>query len=41
MIEKKLLKLQNGSDVRGIALEGIAGENVNLHPDEANVIAEV
>ena len=39
MIEKELLKLQNGSDVRGIALEGIAGENVNLHPDEANVIA--
>ena len=25
-----LRKLQNGSDVRGIALEGIKGENVNL-----------
>ncbi|MFZ7134626.1 MAG: phosphomannomutase/phosphoglucomutase [Eubacteriales bacterium] len=25
-----LLKLQNGSDIRGVALEGIPGENVNL-----------
>ena len=23
-------KLQNGSDIRGVALEGIAGQNVNL-----------
>lgn len=23
-------KLQNGSDIRGVALEGIEGENVNL-----------
>ena len=28
MIEKELLKLQNGSDVRGIALEGIAGDEL-------------
>ena len=31
MISKEeLLKLQNGSDVRGIAVEGVAGEDVNL-----------
>ncbi len=26
-------ELQNGSDIRGVALEGIKGENVNLTPD--------
>ncbi|MEL6928058.1 MAG: phosphomannomutase/phosphoglucomutase [Cyanobacteria bacterium J06600_6] len=26
-------KLQNGSDIRGVALEGVAGEAVNLTPD--------
>lgn len=26
----KLLKLQNGSDIRGIAMDGVAGEDVNL-----------
>ena len=26
----ELKKLQNGSDIRGIALEGIAGQSVNL-----------
>ena len=26
-------RLQNGSDIRGVALEGIAGEAVNLTPD--------
>lgn len=25
-------KLQNGSDIRGVALEGIEGEHVNLTP---------
>lgn len=39
MLEKDLLRLQNGSDVRGIALEGVAGEDVNLRPEEANIIA--
>ncbi len=34
-----LLKLQNGSDVRGIAMEGVPGEEVNLRSAEANVIA--
>lgn len=32
-------KLQNGSDVRGIAMEGVAGEAVNLTPETAADIA--
>jgi len=32
-ILSKYLKLQNGSDVRGIAIEGIEGEHVNLTVD--------
>ncbi|MCR5177108.1 MAG: phosphomannomutase/phosphoglucomutase [Anaerovibrio sp.] len=39
MEESDLLKLQNGSDVRGIAMEGVAGEKVNLLPEAVNVIA--
>lgn len=39
MTEKELMKLQNGSDVRGIALEGVEGEEVNLRPEAARVIA--
>ncbi len=31
-------KLQNGSDIRGVALEGINGEKVNLTPDIAKQI---
>lgn len=34
------MKLQNGSDVRGIALEGVAGEHVNLTEDACNAIAQ-
>jgi phosphomannomutase len=34
-----LSKLQNGSDVRGVALDGIAGETVNLTPDIAKNIS--
>ena len=30
-----LMKLQNGSDVRGVAIDGVEGENVNLTPDIA------
>jgi len=30
MTKDELLKLQNGSDIRGIALEGVEGECVNL-----------
>ena len=32
-------KLQNGSDIRGVALEGIEGEHVNLTEDAARAIA--
>ena len=31
-------KLQNGSDIRGVALEGVPGERVNLSPAIANVL---
>lgn len=31
-------QLQNGSDIRGVALEGIAGEVVNLTPDVAQTL---
>ena len=34
-----LLKLQNGSDVRGVALDGVPGEAVNLTPEVAGSIA--
>ena len=33
-----LMKLQNGSDVRGVALEGVEGENVNITPEIAKQI---
>ena len=33
-----LMKLQNGSDVRGVAIDGVEGENVNLTPDIASKI---
>ena len=33
-----LLKLQNGSDIRGVAVEGVEGEAVNLTPEEAKKI---
>ncbi len=32
-------KLQNGSDIRGIAIDGVAGETPNLTPQEAKHIA--
>jgi len=38
MSEKEMLQLQNGSDVRGIAVEGVTGENVNLTPKSVNRI---
>ena len=37
--EKNLMKLANGSDVRGVAMEGVADEPVNLSIEAANVIA--
>lgn len=39
MLSEKWQKLQNGSDIRGIALEGIAGQPVNLTEDAAEAIA--
>ena len=33
-------KLQNGSDVRGVAAEGIEGQPVNLTPERASAIAQ-
>ena len=35
MKEYDYKKLQNGSDIRGVALEGIEGEKVNLGKTEA------
>lgn len=32
--------LQNGSDIRGVALEGIAGEDVNLTPEVTKVLGK-
>ena len=33
-------KLQNGSDIRGIALEGVENENVNLTPEIAKILGQ-
>jgi phosphomannomutase len=37
--EKMLQKLANGSDVRGVAMDGVENEAVTLSPGAANVIA--
>ncbi|MBO4327394.1 MAG: phosphomannomutase/phosphoglucomutase [Clostridia bacterium] len=39
-MKEKWKKLQNGSDIRGIALEGIEGQHVNLTPEAGGIIAE-
>ncbi|MCI7398619.1 MAG: phosphomannomutase/phosphoglucomutase, partial [Spirochaetia bacterium] len=39
-MEQNLMKLQNGSDVRGIALEGVADEHVNLTENACNRIGQ-
>lgn len=39
MDEISFLKLQNGSDIRGVAVEGVAGESVNLTSEAVNRIA--
>lgn len=36
---EEYLKLQNGSDIRGVAMDGIEGEKVNLTPKKASEIA--
>jgi phosphomannomutase len=33
-------KLQNGSDIRGIALEGVPNENINLNPEIAKILGQ-
>ena len=38
MDEKSFLKLQNGSDVRGVAVDGVEGEPVNLTTEAVNRI---
>ena len=40
MERKELMKLQNGSDIRGVACEGIEGESVTLTPLASNIIAQ-
>lgn len=38
--KETMLKLQNGSDVRGIAVKGVEGQHVNLTGEAANLIAQ-
>ena len=38
-MKDKWKKLQNGSDIRGVALEGIEGQHVNLTAEAAGIIA--
>lgn len=38
MMGKEIFKLQNGSDIRGIAVNGIEGENINLTEADALII---
>jgi phosphomannomutase len=33
-------KLQNGSDIRGVALDGVPNENVNLTPEVVNILGK-
>lgn len=33
-------KLQNGSDIRGVAMEGVANESVNLTPEVATILGQ-
>ena len=37
--EKTMMALANGSDVRGVAVDGVAGEPVTLSAEAANRIA--
>jgi phosphomannomutase len=40
MLNKKWKKLQNGSDIRGVALEGVPNERVNLTVDVARKLGQ-
>ena len=33
-------QLQNGSDIRGVALEGVADESVNLTPERVKILGQ-
>ena len=39
LTDKEIMRLANGSDVRGIAVDGVEGEKVNLTQEAANRIA--
>lgn len=39
MLSEKWKKIQNGSDIRGVALEGIEGQHVNLTPEVVRAVA--
>lgn len=39
MLSEKWKKIQNGSDIRGVALEGIEGQQVNLTPEVVRAVA--
>lgn len=39
MLSQEWKELQNGSDIRGVALEGVEGEKVNLTPEKCRRIA--
>jgi phosphomannomutase len=39
-MEKDMKKLQNGSDIRGVALAGVAGEEPNLTESEARLLTK-
>ena len=36
MVDQSLLSLQNGSDIRGVASDGIIGQSVTLTPDKVS-----
>lgn len=40
MSDTSLMKLQNGSDIRGIALEGVSDEHINLTAEACNKIGQ-
>jgi len=40
MLKENWKKLQNGSDIRGVALEGVEGENVNLTPEIVQILGK-
>ena len=39
-LSRQWQRLQNGSDIRGVALEGVAGESVNLTPEVAFLLGQ-